>query len=300
MRIANIKNDYGFKLVFGANTKESNEVLRRMLSVFLEREVQDVQLKNTELVKTNPDYKSPRLDLLVQFNDGHKVDVEMQLASTKNELCARFEYYLASLHSRQEDSGHDYDELKETYGLVFSGRNLFDNEKRYYNTLQFRNEDNETSKGFKQKLIFIELNKLEEKDVDQMNQQERYMYYFNHCQLGLEDSKMKEMMDKDEDIRMMEDEVNKINKDSWEEANQMMDQLWEKEWEYKNAKIKEYHDTLEEGKKIGLSQGEKIGKQLGAIEKEKENVRSLSQFLEPEKISEMLNIELSKVKEYLG
>ncbi|WP_270744174.1 PD-(D/E)XK nuclease family transposase, partial [Holdemanella biformis] len=61
--------------------------------MFLERKVNKVVVKNSELVKDYSKMKSPRLDLLVEFDDRTMVDLEMQLRQTKDNFPIRFSYY---------------------------------------------------------------------------------------------------------------------------------------------------------------------------------------------------------------
>ena len=86
MRSANLLNDFAFKYVFGEDCKEANDALKSLLTVFLERSVNHVVVKNSELVKDYSKMKSPRLDLLVEFDDQTTVDLEMQLRQTKDNL----------------------------------------------------------------------------------------------------------------------------------------------------------------------------------------------------------------------
>ena len=69
MRSANLLNDFAFKYVFGEDCKEANDALKSLLTVFLERSVNKVVVKNSEIVKDFSKMKSPRLDLLVEFDD---------------------------------------------------------------------------------------------------------------------------------------------------------------------------------------------------------------------------------------
>ena len=140
MRSANLLNDFAFKYVFGEDCKEANDALKLLLTVFLERKVHHVVVKNSEMVKDYSKMKSPRLDLLVEFDDRTTVDLEMQLRQTKDNLPIRFSYYLARLHGSQELEGKYYRELKETIVLVFFNVNLIDN-NRMCNTFTLKNED---------------------------------------------------------------------------------------------------------------------------------------------------------------
>ena len=51
MRSANLLNDFAFKYVFGEDCKEANDALKSLLTVFLERSVNKVVVKNSEMVK---------------------------------------------------------------------------------------------------------------------------------------------------------------------------------------------------------------------------------------------------------
>lgn len=46
MRSANLLNDFAFKYVFGKDCKEANDALKSLFTVFLERKVHHVVVKN--------------------------------------------------------------------------------------------------------------------------------------------------------------------------------------------------------------------------------------------------------------
>ena len=46
MRSTNLLNDFAFKYVFGKDCKEANDALKSLLTVFLERKVHHVVVKN--------------------------------------------------------------------------------------------------------------------------------------------------------------------------------------------------------------------------------------------------------------
>ena len=180
MRSANLLNDFAFKYVFGEDCKEANDALKSLLTVFLERKVHHVVVKNSEMVKDYSKMKNPRLDLLVEFDDRKMVDLEMQLRQTKDNLPIRFSYYLARLHGSQELEGKYYGELKETIVLVFFNVNLIDN-NRMCNTFTLRNEEGlsfvEESQD-RMKLRTVEMAKLDiNKPLEEMNEQEKMIYY---------------------------------------------------------------------------------------------------------------------------
>ena len=254
MRSANLLNDFAFKYVFGEDCKEANDALKSLLTVFLERKVNSVVVKNSEIVKDYSKMKSPRLDLLVEFDDRTMVDLEMQLRQTKDNLPIRFSYYLARLHGSQELEGKYYGELKETIVLVFFNVNLIDN-NRMCNTFTLRNEEGlsfvEESQD-RMKLRTIEMAKLDaNKPLEDMNEQEKMIYYFLNCHKGLDDSKIKMMIEKDGVIQMLEKRVETISDDGWKKIIEDFQKLHENEERMeRQLELEELQRVKEEVRKL--------------------------------------------------
>ena len=253
MRSANLLNDFAFKYVFGEDCKEANDALKSLLTVFLERKVNKVVVKNSEIVKDYSKMKSPRLDLLVEFDDRTMVDLEMQLRQTKDNLPIRFSYYLARLHGSQELEGKYYGELKETIVLVFFNVNLIDNH-RMCNTFTLKNEDGlsfvkETED--RMKLRTVEMAKLDvNKPLEEMNEQEKMIYYFLNCHKGMDDSKIKVMIESDGVIQMLEKRVETISDDGWKKIIEDFQKLHENEERMElQLEIEEANKQVEEANK---------------------------------------------------
>ena len=253
IRSANLLNDFAFKYVFGEDCKEANDALKSLLTVFLERSVNKVVVKNSEMVKDYSKMKSPRLDLLVEFDDRTTVDLEMQLRQTKDNLPIRFSYYLARLHGSQELEGKYYGELKETIVLVFFNVNLIDN-NRMCNTFTLKNEDGlsfvkETED--RMKIRTVEMAKLDvNKPLEEMNEQEKKIYYFLNCHKGMDDSKIKVMIESDGVIQMLEKRVETISDDGWKKIIEDFQKLHENEERMElQLEIEEAHKQVEEANK---------------------------------------------------
>lgn len=262
MRSANLLNDFAFKYVFGEDCKEANDALKSLLTVFLERKVHHVVVKNSELVKDYSKMKNPRLDLLVEFDDRTMVDLEMQLRQTQDHLPIRFSYYLARLHSSQELEGKYYGELKETIVLVFFNVNLIDN-NRMCNTFTLKNEDGlsfvkETED--RMKIRTVEMAKLDvNKPLKEMNEQEKMIYYFLNCHKGMDDSKIKVMIESDGVIQMLEKRVETISDDGWKKIIEDFRKLHENE-ERMERQLEEAHKAQEEAKKA-LQEANKLSQE---------------------------------------
>ena len=282
MRSANLLNDFAFKYVFGEDCKEANDALKSLLTVFLERKVNKVVVKNSEIVKDYSKMKSPRLDLLVEFDDRTMVDLEMQLRQTKDNLPIRFSYYLARLHGSQELEGKYYGELKETIVLVFFNVNLIDN-NRMCNTFTLRNEEGlsfvEESQD-RMKLRTIEMAKLDiNKPLEDMNEQEKMIYYFLNCHKGMDDSKIKVMIEKDGVIQMLEKRVETISDDGWKKIIEDFRKLHENEERMElQLEIEEANKQVEEANKraeVANKRAEEANKRADESDKKMDQMNQL-------------------------
>ena len=233
MRSANLLNDFAFKYVFGEDCKEANDALKSLLTVFLERKVNHVVVKNSEMVKDYSKMKNSRLDLLVEFDDQTTVDLEMQLRQTKDNLLNRFNYYLARLHGSQDMEGKSYSQLKETIVMVFFNLIIADDDDicslytmRKYSGIPLVKDEKED----RMKLMTIEMPKVDlNKPLEDMNEQEKMIYYFLNCHKGLDDSKIKVMIESDGMIQMLEKRVETISDDRWKKIIEDFQKLHENE-----------------------------------------------------------------------
>lgn len=79
------------------------------------------------------------------------------------------------------------------------------------------------------KLRTIEMPKLDvKKPLEDMNEQEKMIYYFLNCQKGMDDSKIKVMIENDE-IQMLEKRVETISDDRWKKIIEDFQKLHENE-----------------------------------------------------------------------
>ena len=273
MRSANLLNDFAFKYVFGEDCKEANDALKSLLTVFLERKVNHVVVKNSEMVKDFSKMKNPRLDLLVEFDDRTMVDLEMQLRQTQDYLPIRFSYYLARLHGSQQLEGKYYKQLKETIVLVFFNVNLIENDKMC-NTFTLKNEDGlpfvkETED--RMKIRTVEMAKLDvDKPLEEMNEQEKMIYYFLNCHKGMDDSKIKVMIESDGVIQMLEKRVETISDDGWKKIIEDFRKLHENEERMeRQLELEEIQKVKEEVRKAQ----EELRKGQEELRKEQEKAR---------------------------
>ena len=285
MRSANLLNDFAFKYVFGEDCKEANDALKSLLTVFLERKVNHVVVKNSEMVKDYTKMKSPRLDLLVEFDDQTTVDLEMQLRQTKDNLLNRFNYYLARLHGSQDMEGKSYSQLKETIVMVFFNLIIADDDDdicslytmRKYSGIPLVKDEKED----RMKLMTIEMPKVDlNKPLEDMNEQEKMIYYFLNCHKGLDDSKIKVMIESDGMIQMLEKRVETISDDRWKKIIEDFQKLHENEERIElQLELEEAQRQMKEARK----DKEEVRKDKEEARKEKEEAHKEKEEAHKEK-----------------
>ena len=293
MRSANLLNDFAFKYVFGEDCKEANDALKSLLTVFLERKVNHVVVKNSEMVKDYSKMKSPRLDLLVEFDDKTTVDLEMQLRQTKDNLLNRFNYYLARLHGSQDMEGKSYSQLKETIVMVFFNLIIADDDDicslytmRKYSGIPLVKDEKED----RMKLMTIEMPKVDlNKPLEDMNEQEKMIYYFLNCHKGLDDSKIKVMIESDEVIQMLEKRVETISDDRWKKIIEDFQKLHENE-----ERIELQLELEETQRQMKEVQKEKEKAEKKVEEKDQEIKQMIQVMLENGMSLELISKSLSK------
>ena len=281
MRSANLLNDFAFKYVFGEDCKEANDALKSLLTVFLERKVNHVVVKNSEIVKDYSKMKSPRLDLLVEFDDQTTVDLEMQLRQTKDNMMNRFPYYSARLHGSQDMEGKSYGQLKETIVMIFFNVSIFENDN-ICNTFRLKCDGDlpfvKEEKEDRMKLRTIEMPKVDlNKSLEDMNEQEKMIYYFLNCHKGMEDSKIKMMIEKDGVIQMLEKRVETISDDGWKKIIEDFQKLHENEERIElQLELEEAQRQMKEARKEkeeAYKEKEEAYKEKEEARKEKEEAR---------------------------
>ena len=238
-------------------------------------------VKNSEMVKDYSKMKSLRLDLLVEFDDQTTVDLEMQLRQTKDNMMNRFPYYSARLHGSQDMEGKSYSQLKETIVMIFFNVSIFANDN-ICNTFRYKCDGDlpfvKEEKEDRMKLRTIEMPKVDlNKPLEEMNEQEKMIYYFLNCHKGIEDSKIKVMIESDGVIQMLEKRVETISDDRWKKIIEDFQKLHENEerielqleLEEAQRQMKEARKEKEEARK----DKEEARKEKEEAHKEKEEAR---------------------------
>ena len=101
------------------------------------------------------------------------------------------------------------------------------------------------------KLRTIEMAKLDvNKPLEDMNEQEKMIYYFLNCHKGMDDSKIKVMIESDGVIQMLEKRVETISDDGWKKIIEDFQKLHENEERMElQLELEEAHKQVDDANK---------------------------------------------------
>ena len=131
--------------------------------------------------------------------------------------------------------------------------NLIEND-RMCNTFTLKNEDGLSfvkEAEDRMKIRTVEMAKLDvTKPLEDMNEQEKMIYYFLNCHKGMDDSKIKVMIESDGVIQMLEKRVETISDDGWKKIIEDFRKLHENEERMeRQLEIEELQKTKEDVRK---------------------------------------------------
>ena len=212
MRSANLLNGFAFKYVFGEDCKEANDALKSLLTVFLERKVVNVRVTNMGV--------DPLLETIVEFDDNTKMKLAIFINQNRLKLQRLSELYLMKLYGSQEEF-----DLNPCQAIAF-----YDGmESQFEIDYQFRNDDGLLLLPDGMLKISVYSTQNLDKSYNQMNDKEKMLYYFLNYHKGMDDSKIKVMIESDWVIQMLEKRVETISDDGWKKIIEDFQKLHENE-----------------------------------------------------------------------
>ena len=155
------------------------------------------------------------------------------------------------------------------------------------------------------KLRTVEMAKLDiNKPLENMNEQEKMIYYFLNCHKGMDDSKIKVMIESDGVIQMLEKRVETISDDGWKKIIEDFQKLHENEermeqqleLEEAQKQVKEANKKVEDANK----QTELETKRADAAEKKiQDMILRLSSTMDVETMASILNMSVDELEKYI-
>ena len=176
-----LTSDVIFKAVFGQETEESKSALIGLLNLVLELKddpITDIVYKNPFSIAEAETQKYIIMDILVETENGEKIDIEMQ-GSNLSVFRNRSLYYICDLVTKSLDKGKDYGKMKKSIMISFIKGTLFPDDENFHSTYEFRNRETGALLTDRVEMHYIELGKIpwDKKVVDEMTPLEQLGTY---------------------------------------------------------------------------------------------------------------------------
>ena len=218
-----IMNDAVFKAMLTADTEDSREALRSLLSACTHRQISTVLVTNNEPVRAHLDVKAVRLDVNVTFNDGEAANLEMQMGVSGDNLKDRAAFHTAMLQARQPSRGRHYYEVKRVYQIFFLNCELFPNSDKLPRRYSYREEKEHDRLTEATEIILYELPKLERKMKDilanmaqetkkPLSEDEKWCIYMKYRHIARAQPLIEELCRKEEGIMRAERAVERVSR----------------------------------------------------------------------------------------
>ena len=265
-KIYDFKNDFMFKHSLGNDQDpDSFYLLKLFIEGILNISCKSITILNPDLVVENIEDKDMLLDIRVQTNNGDYVNIEMQYSAFSKNQYQRFQIYGASLLSRQEKEGDDYQKnINHVYQIIF----IDDIDKanlKLYDRYESRNEEGKLEKYNLLTRVYVQMPYInlikKQKKLEEFSEIEKGIYIFEN---GITDDIIR-LKEDNKVVEIMKEKIERFNQDE-----QLRDMAYKRSlnrW----ANERDKQDMYEKGKEEGIEEGIK----QGIIEKSKEKTKQL-------------------------
>ena len=265
-KIYDFKNDFMFKHSLGNDQDpDSFYLLKLFIEGILNISCKSITILNPDLVVENIEDKDMLLDIRVQTNTGDYVNIEM---FSKNQY-QRFQIYGASLLSRQEKEGNDYQKnINHVYQIIF----IDDIDKanlKLYDRYESRNEEGKLEKYNLLTRVYVQMPYInlikKQKKLEEFSEIEKGIYIFEN---GITDDIIR-LKEDNKVVEIMKEKIERFNQDE-----QLRDMAYKRSlnrWANERDKQDMYEKGKEEGIEEGIKQGIEQGLEMG-IEQGKYNL----------------------------
>ena len=269
-KIYDFKNDFMFKHSLGNDQDPGSfYLLKLFIEGILNISCKSITILNPDLVVENIEDKDMLLDIRVQTNTGDYVNIEMQYSAFSKNQYQRFQIYGASLLSRQEKEGDDYQKnINHVYQIIF----IDDIDKanlKLYDRYESRNEEGKLEKYNLLTRVYVQIPYInlikKQKKLEEFSEIEKGIYIFEN---GITDDIIR-LKEDNKVVEIMKEKIERFNQDE-----QLRDMAYKRSlnrWANERDKQDMYEKGIAEGVKQGLEQGMK----QGIIEKSKEKTKQL-------------------------
>ena len=257
-KIYDFKNDFMFKHSLGNDQDPGSfYLLKLFIEGILNISCKSITILNPDLVVENIEDKDMLLDIRVQTNTGDYVNIEMQYSAFSKNQYQRFQIYGASLLSRQEKEGDDYQKnINHVYQIIFID-NIDKANLKLYDRYESRNEEGKLEKYNLLTRVYVQMPYInlikKQKKLEEFSEIEKGIYIFEN---GITDDIIR-LKENNKVVEIMKEKIERFNQDE-----QLRDMAYKRSlnrW----ANERDKQDMYEKGKEEGIEEGIKQGIEQG-------------------------------------
>ena len=233
---------------------------------------------DTELRKESEDDKLGILDVLVELEDGGRMNMEMQVPYFEY-WANRVLFYVSKIYTGQIKKGDDYEKLQKCIHVSILDFIHFPQDQRCYRKITFC--DVETGEQYTD---LMELHVLELKKLPPEDQNEEGVIRWMRFLGGKSRKEFEDMAEKDEYIKEAYEDLKKLS----------LDEQKRLEYEVRQKAIRDHNSQMKSAEKRGIEIGEKRGRQAAL----KEVVaKMVGRNMSPEEIADLLGMKTQEIDE---
>jgi predicted transposase/invertase (TIGR01784 family) len=292
MRFLDVKTDYAFKRVFGA--EESVPLLISFLNAILDYEgdnaIVSLEILDPYLAPKLQGMKDTYVDVKAKLASKQTIIIEMQVLPVEG-FEKRVLYNMVKQYSNQLSKGDKYQLLNPVIALTFTNFLMFKEFDKYQSAFELLEKETFTQYNGDIELVFIELPKFT-KTLEQLtNIKDKWIYFIQNA------GNLDYIPDTLKEQACIEDAFDRVNEGamSAEELEiQTKRQIFIQD--QLNALSLAIKQGEEKGRLLGKQEGIELGKEQGKLEEKLAIARNLLDVLDNETIAVKTGLNVEQIK----
>ena len=259
------KCDSSFKAMFAADTEDSNSALKDFISTILERNIAELELMPNEPATEIAGQNQMSFDVSVKFDDGERIDLEMQCRNREYAYAARSEIQAARLLSSSNRKGDNW-KTPPAYQISVLNFHISNDDFPALEWYTMRRSDGKELAG-RLNVIFFDLLKVHRligTPPEKLTKLEKWGLFLSYASDEHKKEYMEGIIKSEEGLMKAKSSLLTVSQDeiNWAIENSIHTAICDYNTQKLNFQEKE-REALEHGMKRGLKQGLEEGMKRG-------------------------------------
>ena len=293
------KCDSSFKAMFAADTEASNSALKDFISTILDRNVKELELMPNEPAVEVANQNQMSFDVSVKFDDGERIDLEMQCRNHDYDYAARAEIQVARLLSSSNRKGDNW-KTPTAYQISVLNFHFRDDDFSVLEWYNMRRSDGKELAGKLNVIFFdlIKIHKLLGKPPEKLTKLEKWGLFLSYASDEDKKEYIETLIKSEEGLMHAKSSLLTVSQDeiNWAIENSIHTAICDYNTERMNIQERErkaIEQATEKGKAEGRAEGKAEGERQASIANAKNFLRM--NLGSPEQIAQGTGLTLEQV-----